>query len=190
MVEGVWLLRYRMRGVDGSDALLWIHQQVQLRGGRQRWFSLDSSAGTVEGGIAAFIFSGLISPHSWGGGAAALIYSFFNSSWKCSDPYKIGIEEDFKAITKWILFCFTNNIANRFKSVYIVNLMFLMFMGPIKIIFFAKKIVVVLHSFMGTTDLQMEFWNWLNFQELRELHLLVLLVLYILIFRGWGNCTF
>ena len=159
-------------------------------GGRQRWFSLDSSAGTVEGGVAAFIFSGLISPHSWGGGAAALIYSFFNSSWKCSDPYKIGIEEDFKAITKWILFCFTNNIANRFKSVYIVNLMFLMFMGPIKIIFFAKKIVVVLHSFMGTTDLQMEFWNWLNFQELRELHLLVLLVLYILIFRGWGNCTF
>ena len=109
------------------------------RGGRQRCFALDSSAGTVEGGIAAFIFSGLISPHSWGGGAAALIYSFFNSSWKCSDPYKIGIEEDFKAITKWILFCFTNNIANRFKSVYIVNLMFLMFMGPIKIIFFAKK---------------------------------------------------
>ena len=67
MVEGVWLLRYRMRGVDGSDALLWIHQQVQLRGGGcsadflwihqlvqlrgewQRLFSLDSSARTVEG---------------------------------------------------------------------------------------------------------------------------------------------
>lgn len=67
MVEGVWLLRYRMRGVDGSDALLWIHQQVQLRGGAaalifsgfiswiqlrgewQRLFSLDSSARTVEG---------------------------------------------------------------------------------------------------------------------------------------------
>jgi len=49
MVEGVWLLRYRMRGVDGSDALLWIHQQVQLRGEWQRLFSLDSSARTVEG---------------------------------------------------------------------------------------------------------------------------------------------
>ena len=36
------------------------------RGGRQRCFALDSSAGTVEGGAAALIFSGFISWYSWG----------------------------------------------------------------------------------------------------------------------------
>ena len=60
------------------------------RGGRQRCFALDSSAGTASwgGGVAALIFSGFIRRYNWGGGGA-LIALFSSAAEDAVIPIKL-----------------------------------------------------------------------------------------------------